>query len=317
MKERLVIGTRASKLALWQARYVARLLAEAWPHVQVELAEITTTGDVRLDVPLHEVGDKALFTKELERALETGEVDLCVHSLKDVPTTLPAGFCIGAVCERADARDALVCSQDLSGCTSLAQLPRGARVGTSSLRRSAQIKAGYPHLVPADIRGNVDTRLKKADGPDYDAVILAVAGLERMGAQERISSRLGVEEMIPAAGQGAVCVEMRTDDAEVAELVAALDHAPSRRCVQAERRILSQLGGSCKVPVGVHAHEEGSHVLIDACVLSLDAGRQARVHLEADTHGNSLEALCDEALAGLHAQGAQEIMAQILGGQCR
>lgn len=253
MKQTLIIGTRASKLALWQSNYVADLLKQVHPNLDVSMRTYTTQGDRILSKSLAELGGKDLFTKELDQALLAGDVDLCVHSMKDVARVLPQGLDILAMPQRADARDVLVCGPRLAHCRSLASIPAGARLGTGSLRRSAQLRAAFPQVQPLDMRGNVDTRIEKAHGERYDGAILAAAGLERIGLGAHISAYLSVQEMVPAAGQGAIGIEARVDDNRVSALLAAINDAETMRCVQLERRILAALGGDCKTPIGVYA----------------------------------------------------------------
>lgn len=254
MKQTLIIGTRASKLALWQSNYVAELLKQAHSNLDVSMRTYTTQGDRILSKSLAELGGKDLFTKELDQALLAGDVDLCVHSMKDVARVLPQGLSILAMPKRADARDVLVCGPRLAHCRSLASIPAGARLGTGSLRRSAQLRAAFPLVQPLDMRGNVDTRIEKAYSDRYDGAILAAAGLERIGLGAHISAYLSVQEMVPAAGQGAIGIEARVDDDRVRTLLAAINDAETMRCVQLERRILAALGGDCKTPIGVYAH---------------------------------------------------------------
>lgn len=253
MKQTLIIGTRASKLALWQSNYVADLLKQVHPNLDVSMRTYTTQGDRILSKSLAELGGKDLFTKELDQALLAGDVDLCVHSMKDVARVLPQGLGILAMPKRADARDVLVCGPRLAHCRSLASIPAGARLGTGSLRRSAQLRAAFPLVQPLDMRGNVDTRIEKAYSDRYDGAILAAAGLERIGLGAHISAYLSVQEMVPAAGQGAIGIEARVDDDRVRTLLAAINDAETMRCVQLERRILAALGGDCKTPIGVYA----------------------------------------------------------------
>lgn len=253
MKQTLIIGTRASKLALWQSNYVADLLKQAHSNLDVSMRTYTTQGDRILSKSLAELGGKDLFTKELDQALLAGDVDLCVHSMKDVARVLPQGLGILAMPKRADARDVLVCGPRLAHCRSLASIPAGARLGTGSLRRSAQLRAAFPLVQPLDMRGNVDTRIEKAYSDRYDGAILAAAGLERIGLGAHISAYLSVQEMVPAAGQGAIGIEARVDDDRVRTLLAAINDAETMRCVQLERRILAALGGDCKTPIGVYA----------------------------------------------------------------
>lgn len=243
---RIRIGTRGSALALWQAEHVKGRL-EDLGH-EVELRVITTTGDRHLDRRLESVGGKGAFLKEIEEALQAGEVDLAVHSLKDVPTALPDGLRLAAVLERADPRDAV-----LTRGPRLADLPAGARVGTTSLRRQALLRAERPDLALADLRGNVDTRIGRLREGRFDAILLAMAGLTRLGREGEVTEALDPLRFIPAPGQGAIALECRDDDSAVGEAVLPLDHAPTARAVAAERAFLAALGGGCNVPLGAHA----------------------------------------------------------------
>jgi hydroxymethylbilane synthase len=254
----IVIGTRGSALARWQANHVADRLRTLHPDLEVELRIIKTKGDKILDVPLAQVGGKGLFVKEIEEALKRGEIDLAVHSVKDVPTELVQGLGLTAIPEREDPRDAVV---SRSGAR-LADLPRGARVGTSSLRRRCQLLALRPDLQVSDLRGNVDTRLDKLSAGAYDAVLLAAAGLRRLGHEERAAEFLAPEVMVPAVGQGALGVETRLEDREVNDLVSGLHHEPTALRVRAERAMLARLGGGCQVPVAGHARIEGEELVL-------------------------------------------------------
>lgn len=310
MSETCVIGTRGSALALWQAHAAESALHAAFPSIDTEVRTISTSGDRILDAPLEKIGDKGLFTKELERALLDGEVDVCVHSMKDMPVELPNGCTIAAVLPRADVRDVLVCGPRLADAGELGDLPAGARLGTGSLRRVAQLRAGFPHIVPKGIRGNVDTRLEKANGDEYDGAILAAAGVMRMGRAAEIAAFLPVEQMVPAAGQGAVGLEIRQGDERMAALCAAVNDAATLSCVAGERRVLRELEGGCQVPIGAYARVEDGRLLFDAVVLSLDGSRVARSHREADASTSPTE-LAGIVLDDLRAQGASEILADI------
>jgi hydroxymethylbilane synthase len=257
----LVIGSRGSQLALWQARWVAARLAELGIETRIEI--IKTTGDKITDVPLAKVGIKGLFTKEIEEALLDGRVDLAVHSMKDLPTEVPPGLTVAAIPEREDERDAMV------GCT-LDQLPPGARVGTSSLRRSAQLLALRPDLMIEPLRGNLDTRLRKLAEGQYDAILLAAAGLKRLGWAERIRELLPVSVMCPAVGQGALAIETRDDDGEAFHIARRLDDVVTRAAVTAERAVLGALGGGCQVPIGCHATVDAGELRLTAIVASPD-----------------------------------------------
>jgi len=246
---KLRIATRASPLALWQADHVRKLLLQADPSLQIELLELTTRGDQILDRTLSKVGGKGLFVKELEVALLEGRADLAVHSLKDVPMELAPEFGLAAILERADPRDCLVSSRFAR----LEQMPEGARVGTSSLRREMALRARFPQLQIVAVRGNVGTRLAKLDRGDFDALVMAVAGLQRLGLAERIAQMLAPEVFLPAPGQGALAIEIRAGDGAVQERVRALEHAPTRAAVAAERAVSRGLGGSCEFPLAAYA----------------------------------------------------------------
>jgi hydroxymethylbilane synthase len=269
----LVVGTRGSPLALWQTRRVVELLQAAKPNLEVVIRTIKTRGDLVRDKALSEVGGKGLFVTEIEYALSSGEVDLAVHSLKDMPTEQPEGLTLGAILERADARDALLVRHDARD---LFALPVGARVGTSSLRRRAQLLAARPDLQVLDLRGNVDTRLRKLREGQYDAVVLAVAGLERLGLAGAVSQVLPLDLMLPAVGQGALCVEMRAGDAAIRHLVAGLDHKPTHQAADAERALLRRLEGGCQVPIGAFAQVEGEDLTLKGLVAAPDGSRLVR-----------------------------------------
>jgi hydroxymethylbilane synthase len=259
----LVIASRGSQLALWQARWVGGRLAAYGQEVRIHI--IKTTGDKITDVPLAKVGTKGLFTKEIEEALLDGRADLAVHSLKDLPTELPEGLVLAAVPEREDPRDAIVGKR-------LAELPRGARVGTSSLRRSAQLKKLRPDLAVESIRGNLDTRLRKLDEGQYDAILLAAAGLKRLGWEDRIAEILDPEAMCPAVGQGALAIETRAGS----DCAAALDDALTHVAVDAERAVLGSLGGGCQVPIGAHATVENDRIRLLGVVAAPDGSEVIR-----------------------------------------
>jgi hydroxymethylbilane synthase len=259
MSEPTLIATRESRLALWQAEHVRALLGERFG-MAVDLLGMTTRGDQILDRALSKVGGKGLFVKELETALEEGRAHLAVHSLKDVPMELPPGFVLAAVLEREDPRDALVSGRF----PRLADLPQGARVGTSSLRRVVQLLALRPDLLIEPLRGNLDTRLRKLDEGHYDAIILAAAGLKRLGLAARIASVLEPEQMLPAAGQGALAIEVRSDAATLRERLERLNHQPTWLAVHAERALSRALGGSCSMPLAAHATWHGDRLRVDA-----------------------------------------------------
>jgi hydroxymethylbilane synthase len=269
----LRIATRKSALALWQAEHVASLLRKAHPGVAVELVPLTTQGDRILDRSLAVIGGKGLFIKELEIALEERRADIAVHSMKDVPAEIPPGFRIGAVLKRADPFDALVAR---AGIGNLDELPRGARVGTSSLRRQAQLYAVRPDLKIEPLRGNVDTRLKKLDDGAVDAILLACAGLLRLGLESRITVRLDPSKCLPAVSQGIIGIECREDDASTAKMLAALEDAPTRAVMDAERSFAHTLGASCTSPIAAYAELEGAQLSLEGLVAEPDGSRLMR-----------------------------------------
>ncbi len=319
---RLRIGSRGSQLALWQANHISALLRARGHEVEIEI--IHTTGDKITDVALAKVGTKGMFTKEIEEALAVGRVDLAVHSLKDLPTELPAGFEIAAITKREDPRDAF-CSRQYA---KIDDLPQGARVGTSSLRRQAQLKAIRPDLDIHPLRGNVDTRLRKLEQGEYDAIILASAGLKRLGKTELIKQIIPAEIMCPAAGQGALGIEIREGDAKTRELLAFLNDPAARAATTCERALLNRLGGGCQVPIGAFAEVRFSssetHGGADALVRP--AASAARIHLEsivADPDGTKLlrdsrdgdnpEKLGNDAGAALLGRGGDAILEAVYG----
>lgn len=293
----VILGTRGSALARWQSEWVLARLRRAWPDLQCETKLITTTGDRVLDKPLPEIGGKGLFTEELERALRANEIDLAVHSLKDLPIEDAPGLVLGAICARDDARDALISR----GGWTLATLPYGALVGTSSLRRSAQLLAARPDLILLPLRGNVDSRVRKARRGDYDAIVLAAAGILRLGLVEHITDYLPFEVMLPAPGQGALAVQCRADDEATLELIAPLDDASARAAVTAERTFLSALGGGCSAPVAAYAQSTignpQSAIQLIGLVASPDGRRVIRVSGEGDAPATLGAELARQALA--------------------
>lgn len=299
------IATRKSPLALWQAEYVRDLLISQNPGLQVELVKMTTQGDKILDTPLAKVGGKGLFVKELEQGMLRGDADLAVHSMKDVPVELPDGLHLAAICEREDPRDAFV-SNSFS---SFNALPQGARVGTSSLRRQSQIRAQRPDLQIFDLRGNVNSRLAKLDAGNYDAIILAVAGLKRLGFEQRITEGIDPAASLPAIGQGAVGIECRSDDPRINKLLAPLNHANTRTCVDAERAMNLRLQGGCQVPIGGFAVLENDTLWLRGLVGSPDGTRVVR----GETRGPRAKAVeLGVALANdLLARGAEAILKEV------
>jgi hydroxymethylbilane synthase len=294
----LRIGSRGSKLALWQANHVKVLLEERGHQVSIEV--IKTTGDKITDVALSKVGTKGMFTKEIEEALADGRVDLAVHSLKDLPTSLAPEFALAAVMERADPRDAFVSHRF----EHFHDLPRGAKLGTSSLRRQAQLRGKRLDLRFEPLRGNVDTRLRKLETGELDAIILAAAGLKRLGLMEHVREYFAPEVLCPAAGQGAMAIETRSNDAATRSLIADLDHHHTRRAVTCERSLLEALGGGCQVPIGAFAVSSDSAIQLHAVVAAPDGS----VSL-CETHsGNDSESLGREVAHTLLGRGAQKIL---------
>jgi hydroxymethylbilane synthase len=303
-REKLTIGTRGSKLALWQSEYIKGLVEEI-TGLPVELKIIKTTGDKILDVPLAKVGGKGLFTKELEVELMAGTVDLCVHSMKDVPTELPEGLGIAAMPPRVDPRDALVSG----GNYSLETLPQGAKVGTSSLRRIAQVRAMRPDVEIVDVRGNLDTRMRKAETGEVDVVILASAGITRMGWSDRITGYIPTDQMVSAVGQGAIGIEIREDDEFMAGVMDQIGHGPTMLCVTSERVVMRKLEGGCQVPIGAYARLEGDTLVMDAVVGSVAGDRILRAHLQGPAD-QPIE-LGEQMVAKLLDLGAGAILAEI------
>lgn len=298
----LRIATRKSALALWQAEHVATRLREAHANLVIELVPLSTRGDEILDKPLATIGGKGLFLKELEVAMLEGRADIAVHSLKDMPAELEADFILGAVLERADAADAFVSPQYAQ----LGDLPLGARVGTSSLRRQAQLRALRPDLELADLRGNVNTRLAKLERGDYAAIVLACAGLERLGLGDRIRSRLTAPHWLPAPGQAAIAVEMRVDDTTTAAYLTVLDDADTHLTVRAERAMNQALGGSCTVPVGAWCERVVGHLDLRGLVGDVTSGRVLHAHAQGAV--DQPEALGREVAKRLLDQGAQAFL---------
>jgi len=299
----LRIGSRGSQLALWQANHISTLLQGRGHTVSTEI--IKTTGDKITDVALAKVGTKGMFTKEIEEALLEGRVDLAVHSLKDLPTELPSGFLLAAVPEREDARDAFLSTRY----SHFGELPNNARVGTSSLRRQAQLYSLRPDLDIISLRGNVDTRLRKLREGNFDAIILAAAGLTRLGFNEAVRQYFETVEMCPAAGQGALAIETRANDTATIEAVRFLDHPPSRLAVTCERAALNQLGGGCQVPIGVYAEATQEGLLLRAIVASPDGSAVIRESRE----GSDPEQLGKEVGKALLSKGAAKILESVYG----
>jgi hydroxymethylbilane synthase len=303
--DRIVIATRESALALWQARHIQAQLTAHHPELRVEILGMTTEGDRRLDVSLAKVGGKGLFVKELEEALVAGRADIAVHSVKDVPMVLPPGFVLAAISRREDPRDAFVSNHHAD----LAALPATARVGTSSLRRECQLRARFPRLDIRPLRGNVPTRLKKLDDGHYDAVILAAAGLKRLGLEHRITRVLPPSESLPAPGQGALGIECLAARPDLGDLLASLNDDATARCVAAERAFSRALSGSCNVPLGAYAELEGDRLQLRGFVGAPDGSRM--VSGEQAGPADRAEALGAELAKELKTRGAAEILAAI------
>ena len=307
-KRKIVIATRGSKLALWQAEWITSLLLEINPDFDIALNKIKTTGDKILDVPLAQVGGKGLFVKEIEEAMLRGEADLAVHSMKDVPTDLPKGLHLSAITKREDPRDAFIAGK---GIKSFNDLPRGAHIGTSSLRRICQLLHLRPDLHITQLRGNVDTRLRKVAQGEFDAIILATAGVKRLGFADRITERLPVEISLPAIGQGAVGIECRVDDEFINSLLKKLNHEETSLCVKAERALLKKLEGGCQVPIAAYAKLTDGRIVIEGLVGSLDGKTLIKETLAgAPEKAESLGTALAEKLL---LQGAREILDEVYG----
>jgi len=307
--KKLRIATRKSPLALWQADYVKHQLLLHHPNLQVELIAMSTRGDKLLDAPLAKVGGKGLFVKELEVAMLEGRADIAVHSMKDVPMEFPEGLALAVICEREDPTDAFVSNHY----TELEQLPDNAVVGSSSLRRQSQIRAKFPNLQIKDLRGNVNTRLDKLDNGDYDALILASAGLIRLDMADRIASRLDTDRCLPAAGQGAVGIECRANDSQILEFLAPLHHLDTAACVMAERAVNRRLQGGCQVPIACYAelHTDHQSISLRGLVGTVDG----QTLLEASIAGpvSDAEQLGEVLADKLLSMGAREILSAVLG----
>ena len=302
---KLVIASRESALAMWQAHHIQSQLRRLYPDTTVEILGMTTTGDQILNSPLARIGGKGLFVKELEQALADGSADLAVHSMKDVPMNLPEDFVLAATGEREDPRDAFV-SVRYQG---LEELPAGSVVGTSSLRRQSQLMSRFPHLKIESLRGNLQTRLRKLDEGQYAAIILAAAGLKRLGLEQRITALIDPEQSIPAVGQGALGIEIRTDRVDMAELLRPLDHPDTAHCVQAERAMSRALAGSCQVPLGAYARMDGGQI----CMLGFVASVDGREMLRDEVRGSAddPELLGRQLAERLLARGAGKILAEL------
>ena len=307
-KQKLVVGTRSSQLALWQADFVIGELAKKYPELVVEKRLMTTKGDKILNAPLAKIGGKGLFTKELETAMLEGEIDIAVHSLKDMPVVVPEGLVITAITQRADPGDAFVSHKY----ESFRQLPAGAKVGTSSLRRKAQLLHARPDLQIEDLRGNVNTRLRKMEEENFDGIILACAGLKRLGFGDKIRQVLPQTMCLPAVGQGALAIECRQADKETRELLEFLNDRCTRLCTEAERGFLATVEGGCQVPVGVHAVSAETGIRVEAVIASLDGSTLLRDALEAEVKNAQEARAVGVSLAEkLLARGGREILRSI------
>lgn len=318
MKNKIVIGTRGSKLALWQAEWIKSELQKLRPGLEVELNKIKTTGDKILDVPLAKVGGKGLFVKEIEEALLRNEADIAVHSMKDVPTEFPDGLHLAVICKREDPRDAFITaiSNQPSAISSFKDLHHGATVGTSSLRRSCQLLSMRPDIKIEQLRGNLDTRLRKLDEGQFDAIILAAAGVKRLGWADRITETLPPEISLPAIGQGAVGIECRMDDEFINKLIAPLDHYETSVCVRAERACLKKLEGGCQVPIAAYARlltpdAQRPTLIMDGLVGSVSGETIIKAHVEGDP--KDAEALGIRLAEEILSKGGKEILDEVYG----
>jgi len=309
-RNKIIIATRGSKLALWQAEWIKSQIKNIHPEMEVELNKIKTTGDKILDVPLAQVGGKGLFVKEIEEAMLRGDADLAVHSMKDVPTDLPEGLHLSAICKREDPRDAFITAVSKK-IKSIDDLPQGARVGTSSLRRMCQLLNRRPDIKITQLRGNVDTRIRKLDEGEFDAIILATAGVKRLGYETRITEKISTETSLPAIGQGAVGIECRTDDEFINDLLSKLNHEETWICVSAERAFLKKLEGGCQVPIAAHAQLKDGQLIIEGLVGSLDGKTLIKNSIQGkpEDAGPLGTALAEKLLS----QGAGEILAEVYG----
>lgn len=300
------IATRKSPLALWQANFVKQQLMTIHQNLTVELIPMVTKGDVLLDSPLSKIGGKGLFVKQLEQAILDNEADIAVHSIKDIPAQFPTGLTLATICQRDDVRDAFISNQYQC----LDDLPDGAIIGTSSLRRQCQLRAKYPHLIIKDLRGNVGTRLAKLDNQEYDGIILAAVGLKRLGLQERIKQYIDTDLILPAVGQGAVGIETRINDEIILQLLAPLDDKHSRICIQAERAMNQALQGGCQVPIACQSLLTNNLLTLNGLVGSLDGSTIIKVSLT----GAAIEAesLGEKLAAKLLAKGADKILAELI-----
>lgn len=300
------IATRKSPLALWQANFVKQNLLLAHKDLTVELIPMVTQGDIILDSPLSKIGGKGLFVKQLEQAILNNEADIAVHSIKDIPAQFPEGLMLAAICQRDEVRDAFVTNKYAS----LNDLPEGAIVGTSSLRRQCQLRSHYPHLIIKDLRGNVGTRLNKLDDGQYDAIILASVGLKRLSLEHRITQYIGTDLMLPAVGQGAIGIESRTDDKQILDIISVLDDKKSRVCIQAERAMNNALQGGCQVPIAGYCRLNNDELTLQGLVGRVDGSKIIKQQITGFI--NEAESLGEKLAKQLLNQGADLILTELL-----
>ncbi len=305
MKREIIVGTRESALAMWQTNWVVEKLQALNPNFVFKIVKMKTKGDKILDVALAKIGDKGLFTKELEKAMLKGDIDMAVHSLKDMPTKLPAGLKIGAVCQREHPGDVLISRMGQK----LAEMPKGARIGTSSLRRCAQLLNYRPDLQLESLRGNLNTRMEKLQAQQLDGIILAAAGVIRMGWEGRITEYIPYDVCLPAVGQGAICVEIRADDRDIEDLVRTINHRDTELATTAERALLRKLEGGCQVPIGALAEVHQEELHLEAAVLSLDGTNSVRLKMSG--HKEQAEQIGIKLAERLLANGADKILEQV------
>lgn len=303
---KIIIGTRGSKLALWQTEFVKKKLVEIFPEVEFEIKIIKTKGDKILDSPLSKIGDKGIFTREIEIELLNGEIDLAVHSLKDLPTKLPDGLTIGAVTEREDARDVLISKDNLS----LYNLPQNAVIATGSLRRRAQLLHFRPDFKFVDLRGNIDTRFKKFDESNWDGMVLAFAGVNRMNYTNKISQLIPTDLILPAVGQGAIAIEVREDDHKILDMIEKINHKETELATKAERALLKRLEGGCQIPIGAFAFVSNGRIKLSAMISNFSGTFMVRDSIEGNVDGD-VEKIGFELAERLLEQGADKILNEI------